>query len=619
MSGSVDSSLESLRAAFAKAYAADPNRHLVLGSQVLTGGASCLVDLFQQELGVSSIELTDSVEIPDAVTDHELTVTGMAGALSLTLTFQDVLGDLAVACRFEAGRIPDLISPFRGLDAGLFSSLTWPSGDQSGQAPAVAVPGLPGRLAFTGAASRWPALSCRTPVSRRWASYPRSGARPSSARAHAHSRVTVDLATAANGWRVAMTEGVQGSFADLDLLLPSLGLVTLLPSPLNDLKSLALKAYAIAHDPLLSTFDALFLVVENKDHPDQPLWKILPDMVELKEVGINLGLDFADAGTVSLSGSGFVVGSFLLNGSLPIDVQIPIPFDQGVWILSSTPDLELPDLGQIAELVSGGGDTLKQTLPPGVSELGGLTLSSLSLAVDPTGPSLAGFSCGLESTAAWPVIPGGRLTLSKLQIYFRIDNPKGSSPGVSGSVSGRFQIGAEEVYAKVFRYDANQPWGLIVGSPTIPLPNLRDLAGLAGVSGNDLAGGIEAADLRDQRFILRDLGLALQFGQQPLLQRLEFALTLDDPQNSSSIPPWTVIPDVLVLNDFTVTFQVDGTSTPLGVSATGHFGVGSLAFDLAFGRGTAQTPSSRRAWSPAHLAPRICGSSSPISRRPSRP
>ena len=64
MPGPVDSSLESLRAALSKAYAADTNRHLVLGSQVLTGGASCVVDLFQQQLGVSSIELTDSGRDP---------------------------------------------------------------------------------------------------------------------------------------------------------------------------------------------------------------------------------------------------------------------------------------------------------------------------------------------------------------------------------------------------------------------------------------------------------------------------------------------------------------------------------------------------------------------------
>ena len=168
-----------------------------------------------------------------------------------------------------------------------------------------------------------------------------------------------------------------------------------------------------------------------------------------------LGLDFADTGTVRYIRVGIrrrlIPPERLAPGQ---DVQIPILLRSrapGYWC--STPDLvDSPTWGSIAALVTGGGDTaLKQTLPAWrIRDRRVYFELSSSLAVDPTGPTLAGFSCGLESTAAW--LRDSRWpphALKPPDLLPHRQSERVREPRVQpGDVSGRFQIGSEARFTR---------------------------------------------------------------------------------------------------------------------------------------------------------------------------
>lgn len=555
-----------LQALLASLVKAKDGTTLVLDAKTVgaTGGAS-LLRLFSEQLRISSVTL-DDVVLPPAVTDNTLAVSGGTQGVTLALTFQDVLGEVAVEALFQAPGLAALKKAFPDLPAKFFDGIT-----VSGTTADVSVPGLARALSF--ASPRFGVVGLATPLRGLVTTSiaPRVDgevAPPSGAK-----QLFVELQTTTSGYRIGPLSGAW-QFPDFGWLMTGLDILGAFP-PIIPTHGLGLRTFDLNLYPQAPNLSSLSLDVADTADPNKPLWSAAGGKVALTDVVVTVGLTYSKTMALSLTGTGSLTGNFSL-GSLVLAAQIPFPVT-GVWSLTAYPGAKLTVLDDLATLLTGGAGQLNGLMPAGLSALGSFELTYVRLAIDAGTFSLVEFSFALGSTAKWKLIPGV-VELDSLRISMTVDG----TPSLTGSVVGTIGLpqGAQ-ILVTFGRNDAQLPWRLDVVSPAIALPDLGQLAQLA--QGADLGSMVQAGGLGALHFVMTDLNFGLTVSPAPA-KLTNLGLTLQLANAADPLNPtldWPLIPGVLTLTDFSFGFQLNWGDTSTK-DVFGKFVLNDLEFDVKF-------------------------------------
>lgn len=569
--------LQALLLSLQHAQAAPPDGSLTLDAGTLTGAAgAALLGVFD-ELQLTSFTLTSDVVLPASVEGDDLVVSGAHQGLTLTLSFQDTGGgDIAVRALFQSARLATITDAFSALPADFYAGIT-----MNGAAPSVLVPGVHGPLTLANAVYGLEGTAA-----------PASGFVTYGLQPHVEGQVSppsgakdlsITLPTSTSGFVLAPSGSAAWSFDDLGWLVPDLGLVAAIPSILPA-HALGLRSFSLSLWPNAPGLSSVTIDVADGADPSQALFSAADGKVELADVSVSFDLTYdPHAPSLALAGSGCVTGNFAL-GRIALAAEIMFPFDQGVWSISARPDLDLPDLGDIAHLLSAG--SLDDLLPADLAKVGGFTLRFLRVAVDAQSLALVEFTFWLSSTNTWSLVPSNALTLESLQIQMTLD----ANQGVTGRVGGAITVGqSAQVHVELRREQSTDPWQLDVISPLIALPSIGELKTLAG--GADLGSHVQAAGLDTVGVVIENLHLGLAL-PPPKLTDLGMTVALTDttaPANPGDPPApsldWKVIPGVLTLTDFSVGFQLAWNAAgELSTTVAGAFTANALTFDVTFGQ-----------------------------------
>jgi hypothetical protein len=542
--------------------------------QATLGGtsAAALLDLFQYDLDITSFTLGD-VSLPSSVTGADLVISGSNGGVTLDLTFEDALGEVAIEALFRAPAIETLRQAFPALPAGFFDAI-----DVSGGTASVTAPGLVQPLTLGSA--RYGVVGLLTPSSGLVTTSIAPRAEGQSGPAGAKG-LLVEAPTDMSGYRVAPLASTW-NFSELGWLVPGLGLLDAVSEIIGS-HDVALRGFDLnlyPGEPDEPGLSSVSLDIADAADPAKPLWHTTDDKVELTDVIVTLDLSYLADRSLSVPRTGSLQGNIRV-GSMVLNVQIPFP-PTGIWSLTAYPDLRLPTLSDIASLVNGGSGALGPALPANLGDVGGFELSYLRLAVTAKTLSLADFTVGITSTGRWPLIKDV-VELESLQISLTIDG----TPSVTGLVVGTLALpGGADITVSLGRSTPDDSWRLDAISPAIALPSLGQLTPLA--QRENLGSLVKAGGLEAKHFVMTDLNFGLTLDPAKLTN---LGLTLRLADSSDTADPltpvlnWPIIPDVLTLTEFSFGFQITWADT-VTKDVFGRFVLNGLDFDIRFGRNT---------------------------------
>jgi hypothetical protein len=371
-------------------------------------------------------------------------------------------------------------------------------------------------------------------------------------------------------WRVGLLPGTPVPLPGLSPLLSVLTdypAASALPADVLPLPGFEIDGFLVGFDSVGGSFRSFFAGARMADGQGKP-WTIIPGVLEVDGLEVRVMVQrLAQAGgTVATQAGGSITGTVTIGGELTLTANVVLPVGTGLWTLSTAAPLELPSLGDLAQFV--GGASLASLLPGGIGDVGGFTLQSTSLAVDPAQRLLTRFSFTLTSTNDWTIIPG-RLVLRDLLIQMDIDQPF-STRVVTGQVSGTIAIGGVDVEVWVGRGDAQSDWEVTVSASPIPLPTLGDVAALAGT---DVA-ALLPESLRTLGFTIDTLEVGVNLSTRTV-QTVSFCLVSND--------DWPVIPGQLTVSSPEAYLSLDWTSGALQVEGglSGVVLIGTAPFQVA--------------------------------------
>jgi hypothetical protein len=539
---------------------------LVLSQATLGAtSAAALLNLFSRDLQITSFTL-DDVSLPASVTGSSFVASGHQGDVTLDLTFSDLAGAVAMEALFRAAAIATLQQAFPALPGDFFAGI-----EESGATATVSVPGLVPRLTLTSA--RYGVDGLVTPSSGLVTTAIAPHADGQAAAPGGPQGLRVEIETATTGYRLAPLAS-PWTFGDLGWLVPNLQLLSAFPDIIPT-GNLALRLFDLSLYTYAGSLSSISLDVADATDPAAPLWSAADGKVELTDVLVTIDLTYAADDTLELAGTGSVQGRFRL-GTIDLTAQIPFP-PSGIWSLTAYPHLPLPTLSDIATLVNGGSEQLDAALPARLGDIGHFEFSYLRLAIDAGAFSLAEFTIGLSSTAAWPLIPDV-VELRSVQLSLTIDG----TPAVTGMVVGTLGLpDGAGIIVSLGRATPREQWRLAAVSPAIPLPSLGQLAQLA--QGQDLAAMITAGGLDKLRFVMTNLNFGVAIAPPPALLT-NLGLTLQLANSQDPLAPeldWEIIKGVLTLTRFSFGFQLNWGAT-VTKSVFGTFILNGLQFDIKF-------------------------------------
>ncbi|NII29203.1 hypothetical protein HB364_29255 [Pseudoflavitalea sp. X16] len=307
-----------------------------------------------------------------------------------------------------------------------------------------------------------------------------------------------------------------------------------------------------------SGFDGITLSIASTNAPDTVLWPLLPGVFELKEAGIAIQLQPAAGNTYATSGS--IWGSVAVGQSLLIGTVIPLPVGSGEWIFSASAANAIPNLGQFAQFL--GGDKLGGLLPAHLADVGGFSLTNLTIKYNPATQTLTSLSIALITDNTWTIIENWFL-VKQLSLQMQVNTPL-TSPQLIGNFTGTLIIGSIGVTVSIQRAVPTADWMLQVQTTSIVLPSLGDMTQLLG--GTQLVNVLPNSIVQNH-FNLDDLTISINISQQKL-NILSFLL--DSPDQ------WDIITGLLAINKPGVYLNFDWTNPP-GVAITGRI-YGDLIF-----------------------------------------
>lgn len=532
--------------------------------------AKPLWDLFSQ-LEIHSFTLRD-VQLPFSFTDTDLVVTGHDdNGVWLDLTFEEVLGEVAIEALFHAPAPAALTDAFRSLPAGFFDAIK-----PSDTTASITVPGL---AELTLASPRYGVVGLMIPASGLVTTSIAPRVDGQASLPGGPRGLLVEVQTATSGYRVAPLAAAW-TFEDLGQLMPRLGLLTAVQGIIQA-KNVGLQGFDLNLYPDVPEFSSISLDVADTADAGKALWSAVGGKVELTDVILTLDLTYADDGSLALADTGSVQGNFSLDDHLTLNAQIPWP-PTGIWSLTAYPNVTLSVLDQIAKLLPDGVQPLSELLPAQLGGIGRFEFTYIRVAVDVGTFSLAEFTVALASDKSWQLVPPPGhgdpvIELASLQMSLTIDG----TPSVTGTVTGILQLPeVADIIVSFGRSTAQQPWRLDVISPAVALPSIGHLAQLA--QGEDLGSMIKAGGLDQVRtgFVMTNLNLGIALSPAKLTN-LGFTLHLADAGDPLTPALDWKITELLTLTQFSFGFQI-GWGDTVAKDVFGTFVLNGLEFDVRF-------------------------------------
>ncbi|HEU0015768.1 MAG TPA: hypothetical protein VFQ45_18970, partial [Longimicrobium sp.] len=373
--------------------------------------------------------------------------------------------------------------------------------------------------------------------------------------------VRVAVPAGLSGWKVALADPAGVAVGDLSALDPLLGGAgAALPGPLAGMGQLRVTSLDLgfaAQAPRTWTV-AAELSVGAPGAGDGPVWRLVPGVVELDRLQARLAWTLVSlpGGVFSASAAGTVTGQVTVLGQ-PAAATLPVPAGPDGWLLEVPASITLPGLADLAPYF-GGQDYLGAALAP-LGTLQGLVLAWVSARFDPEAFSFTEVSFALEA-ASWsvPALPwfrAGGIALDA--VVTRPLDP--AARVVRVAAAAVLSLGPLPELLLTGGYDGatgllDMEW---TGMPFEPMP-LADLAAL--VTADELAAAVPAGLPTGGAFNLGRLAFRYDTGWQSL-QRVELSL--------GSAAPWTLVPDVLVLESFDLALALAWSAAGAPATVTG--------------------------------------------------
>ncbi|HEX8172017.1 MAG TPA: hypothetical protein VF824_15880 [Thermoanaerobaculia bacterium] len=352
----------------------------------------------------------------------------------------------------------------------------------------------------------------------------------------------------ASGWVILLRPG---SAIPLPSLTSFFGFVTgttigsALPAAVTSQTGLQIVTFRLALLPTFDAFSSFSMTISSGTNASaNPLWSPLPGVLDLTSLRLFIAV-VPSGDSVSVSGS--IGGTVLLGGTLQLGANLLLPIGTGNWTFTASSSTSLASLDAFNSTV--GGSSFAALLPASLGALPQFTLGSLTLIVNPTGPTLVSTAIVFYSNSPWHIV-GDQLVLDQLSIDLTIASPA-SSPLVTGTIQAQLVLGSVRISAIVAN-PTGSGWTLVVGSDAVPLPSLSDLANFVGGSG---AAALLPSSLASASFTLTDVSVAADLSNSTL-QSIGFTLGTSD--------TWVILgPDLLEAGEASVTLALDWTSGAL--------------------------------------------------------
>src|SRR5262249_17903621 len=278
-----------------------------------------------------------------------------------------------------------------------------------------------------------------------------------------------------------------------------------------------------------------------------------------------LALSIARDAQGNLTPTGKATGTFALgsSGKTKMVVAIGLPLSAGTWSITANPNVALPDLGDLTKLLGGNG--IASMMPANFASIGGFSISSIQLVIDPAAGTIQSASIALASTAPWEIVPG-QLKLSNISIAMQILNPF-SNLQVMGSVSGTLTIGTVAINAAVSKSAPDADWMLAVFVD----PFSVKLDAFNALTKSNVP-SILPQNLQETTFTVTNLGLTANLSQKSL-QTFSVGVQLSN---------WKAFPPYLELDTITANLSLDWTSGTLYTSGSigANFQLATIPMDV---------------------------------------
>ncbi|MEM9544893.1 MAG: LysM domain-containing protein [Bacteroidota bacterium] len=373
--------------------------------------------------------------------------------------------------------------------------------------------------------------------------------------------LAVQMPSTMRGWVVMLIPGKSVPLSNLLGFLGafvSLDLASYLPEKVKILNVFELQQFILELNTEFNDIRRIRIGVgTNSAQSGQSLWKILPGVLELKDLGFNMTISKDSSGS-GYNTIGTVVGSIDIGNTLTSRAQITLPPNAGNWIFTVASIGALPNLNDLARFI--GGKQLADLLPAALGKLTSFELYELTLTYNPSKKALTQFYLSFGSSEPWIIIQN-QLVIKHVFMAVAMDNPLGASSAPYGKFGGWLQLGTTEIQVAVSRPFSSDPWELTVTSASLALPSLGDLTHLVSTDLSSLL----PSGLQSLYFSLDDLLIAADISNRKLKQ-VNLTVAVRPQQTGHKIPTWVIIPSVLEVKEVSVTYNMSRVDdTPASV------------------------------------------------------
>ncbi|MCL9798429.1 hypothetical protein MXD58_029770, partial [Frankia sp. AgKG'84/4] len=285
-------------------------------------------------------------------------------------------------------------------------------------------------------------------------------------------------------------------------------------------------------------------------------WALVAGVLSVDALGARLRLEprtDLDGTVTGWATIGYLTGTVTLFG-LAIDVEVPV--GGGPLELSCRPGVTLPAFGELADGLAHllGVADVSPCLPPGIADIGGVTLDHLAVTVDPAAGTLEQVLVGLSipDDVEWslPYLPG--LSLESLRVELVATHPLDEA---RRAIGGRAVVAATVGECSVTFDLARDPGSdecliSLVASDPIGTPELLTLVGLDGAAfATALPPGLSP---------VADLGLS----RLDVVHSLDARRAVAVHSEIELADTWVIIEDHLELPELSLVLDVDRPAPP---------------------------------------------------------
>jgi hypothetical protein len=237
-------------------------------------------------------------------------------------------------------------------------------------------------------------------------------------------------------------------------------------------QSIALAGVKLTVDPQTPELkSAAFSIAQTQD------WNVVSGLLSIYDWQLDLMVSKEDS---SWTTTGSLSGKFKLGGEtgIQLDLYMPIPMQDGAWVLSVSEPFNLTNLLNLLKLT--GSENVTGIVPQGIRDLLDYDITRLEIAFNPTKtPIIQSVFFQMNSNKSWNIIADKGLVLDELDIAFMLHNSSQSSDKyVTGFIGGQITVAGHSLHFVAQKGSKTAPWLFRLNTvASIHLPSPAELAG----------------------------------------------------------------------------------------------------------------------------------------------